>query len=219
MTKLSLPPSEIRYTQESIGRTFGRCTNHAFKPIGETLDELLTGMCSVYSIPNISVIWKNGKYYSAENRRLWVFKKAEELGKCNKESYIPPFKWTTQNDGESLYVRGDPGGSCWKKFTPRLITNNINEIEENGIRDTIKRNCFTNAYSYNGNYSRNSEIENNLLTVATLDTEGRDILSISKYKKTDSPSAIVEMEMEPKTEDFSLPIQNSDSEMCNDINP
>ncbi|KAJ8318961.1 hypothetical protein KUTeg_004052 [Tegillarca granosa] len=109
MTILSLPPSEIRYTQDSIGTTFGRSTRHAFQPIGETLDDLLKGRCSINTIPSISVTWKNGKVYSADNRRLWVFKKAEELGSCNSipvreidDYYISSMKWTTVNDGESF---------------------------------------------------------------------------------------------------------------------
>ncbi|KAJ8318960.1 hypothetical protein KUTeg_004051 [Tegillarca granosa] len=141
MTILSLSPSEIRYTQDSIGTTFGRSTRHAFQPIGQTLDDLLKGRCSIYTIPSISVTWKNGKVYSADNRRLWIFKKAEELGSCNSipvreidDYYISSMKWTTVNDGESLYVRGDPGGSYWKTLKPRpIFKHHIIEMRKNEI--------------------------------------------------------------------------------------
>lgn len=112
MTILSLFPSDIRYTQDSIGNTFGRCTSHADTLIGETLDDLLLRRCSIYDIPRISVIRRSGKYYSADNRRLWVFKTLEELRECDEipvfeidEYDIPPMKWTTYNDGETLNVR------------------------------------------------------------------------------------------------------------------
>jgi hypothetical protein len=48
--------------------------------IGETLDELLNGHCNVESIPKISVAQRNGKWFTSDNRRLWVFRKAEEIG-------------------------------------------------------------------------------------------------------------------------------------------
>lgn len=136
MTILSLFPSEIRYTQDSIGNKFGRCTSHRNTFIGETLDDLLLRRCSVYDIPRINVIRRNEKYYTADNRRLWVFKKAEELGGCDRipvyvsdEDYIPSIKWTTYNDGESLYVRGNPRGWHWTTVQPRPKRTIVNHVE------------------------------------------------------------------------------------------
>lgn len=53
-----LRPSDIRFSQDSIGRTFGRCTSHPYKPIGETLDDILKGLINVNCIPGISVYKK-----------------------------------------------------------------------------------------------------------------------------------------------------------------
>lgn len=136
MTILSLFPSDVRYTQDSIGNTFGRCTSHADTLIGETLDDLLLRRCSIYDIPRISVIRRSGKYYSADNRRLWVFKTLEELGGCGEipvfeidEYDIPPMKWTTYNDGESLNVRRNPGGRHWRNVPRRPKVKHVNHIE------------------------------------------------------------------------------------------
>ncbi|KAL3867707.1 hypothetical protein ACJMK2_040574 [Sinanodonta woodiana] len=48
-----------------------------------------------------------------DNRRLWIFKHLEEMGEIDEIdveeiSWIPPRKFTTENDGESIVIRGDP---------------------------------------------------------------------------------------------------------------
>lgn len=52
-----LQPSEIRFSQDSIGNTFGRYTSHPYKPIGETLDDIISGSVT---LPDISVTMING---------------------------------------------------------------------------------------------------------------------------------------------------------------
>ena len=118
---MELKPSEIRYSQDSIARYFGKATGHPLRPIGQTLDDILTGECNVNSIPRISVISRHGSWFTVDNRRLWVFQKAEERGRCNKitvyqTSYIDEEKFTTTNEGRSVTVRGDPGGSHWRRI-------------------------------------------------------------------------------------------------------
>ena len=77
--------------------------------------------CSIHSIPTISVVKKDNKWYTADNRRLWVFRNLERLGKCNEIRvtegyYIPSSKFTTYNGGESVVVRnGSPGGNWYRK--------------------------------------------------------------------------------------------------------
>ena len=75
-----LAPSQIRYSQDSISNTFGDNTDHAGQYIGETLDEIVRDPSEVDFIPNISVFNIGVKWYTLDNRRLWVFKRAEELG-------------------------------------------------------------------------------------------------------------------------------------------
>lgn len=68
-------------------------------------------------IENIMVKIRNGKLYSADNRRLWVFKKLEKLGKCDTIGVlfgeIDPKKFTTTTLGISVCTRrpGDPVGN------------------------------------------------------------------------------------------------------------
>lgn len=118
---MELRPSEIRYSQDSIARNFGRSTGHPLRPIGQTLDDILSGQSNVNSIPRISVVYRHGHWFTVDNRRLWVFQKAEERGKCDKifvyeTSFIDDEKFTTTNEGRSVQVRGDPGGYLWRRY-------------------------------------------------------------------------------------------------------
>ncbi|VDI19865.1 Hypothetical predicted protein [Mytilus galloprovincialis] len=122
---MELRPSEIFYSQDSIMNRFRDSTSHGNTYIGETLDQLLLGHCNVNSIPTISVVKKYGKWYTSDNRRLWVFRKAEELGflktiDVNETYYFNENKFTTKNDGTSIRVRGrTPGGSLWRSWKPK----------------------------------------------------------------------------------------------------
>ena len=66
---LHVKPSDIRYIQ--------------------TLDDLIEGQISVYDIPVISVQTIGDKWVPADNRRLWVFKHLEQIGKCEKIPVAP----------------------------------------------------------------------------------------------------------------------------------
>lgn len=103
-----LRPSEIRFSQDSIELTFGRCTSHPYRPIGETLDDILKGLINVNCIPSISVYKKDGLWFTAGNRRLWVLQEAEKREKCGEiyvreTSFIDYNKFTTINNGISVF--------------------------------------------------------------------------------------------------------------------
>ena len=145
--KMYLRPLEIRFSQDSIGSTFGRSTSHPYKPIGETLDDILTGHINVASIPSISVKKQSGLWFTTDNRRLWVFQEAEKRGKCDKiyvreTGYINCSKMTTVNDGVSVYVRGNPGGYLWEKMQEKEIKiQEAPEIESQGYVELVQSIC------------------------------------------------------------------------------
>ena len=121
---MELRPSEIFYSQDSIMNRFGDYTPHGNTYIGETLDQLLNGHCNIESIPNISVVERNGKWFTSDNRRLWVFRTAEEIGFLKsidviETYYIKDDKFTTENGGTTIRVRGSPGGSLWRTWKPK----------------------------------------------------------------------------------------------------
>jgi len=117
---LELKPSDILYAQDSISNRF---RGLPIRYIGDTLDKLLKDSSYIQNIPNIEVVEINGKLFSMDNRRLWVYKKAEELGSLEKIDVIRTSsfnrnKFTTKNGGTSIRVRGDPGGNIWKTWPP-----------------------------------------------------------------------------------------------------
>ena len=102
-----MKPSKIFYSQDSIKEKFDN---------GHTICSTLS-VCKKHSfvrnkIPRIRVCQKNGKMYTLDNRRLWVFKKLEAEGyitdipvKTVSNDRLTPEKFTTKNGGESVEIR------------------------------------------------------------------------------------------------------------------
>jgi hypothetical protein len=85
-------------------------TNGIRQHIGETLDEIINDKNTVDFIPNISVFKIGVKWFALDNRRLLVFKKAEELGILSSIDVdvtyeIDDSKFTTTCDGRYVHVR------------------------------------------------------------------------------------------------------------------
>ena len=137
---------------------FGDYTPHGNTYIGETLDQLLNGHCNVESIPNISVEKTNGKWFTSDNRRLWVFRKAEEIGflksiYVNETDYIRNDKFTTENGGTSIRVRGNEGGSLWRTWKPkRTPTTTHGNYNSNRVFSPYSdENVIANVNTYTDN--------------------------------------------------------------------
>ncbi|XP_061192410.1 uncharacterized protein LOC133200646 [Saccostrea echinata] len=151
---LYLKPSDIRYSQDSIGSHFGKGTIHSYKRIGETLDDLLLKRTTLDQIPTITVSQLNGLTFTSDNRRLWVFKKLEELGECEeievRFGYIQPSKFTTNSSGISIRVRGDPGGCVWRTWNSARMSATPSSNEGNGsLRyrlDMLRREGIQSRY-------------------------------------------------------------------------
>ena len=157
---MELRPSEIFYSQDSIGNKFGEYTPHRKTYIGETLDQLLNGHCNVESIPNISVVERNGKWFTSDNRRLWVFRRAEEIGflksiYVNETYYIKDDKFTTKNGGTSIRIRGrGPGGSRWKTWKskrPPTTTTHVSYNSNRGYSSCRNTRSFSPYNDQNSN--------------------------------------------------------------------
>ncbi|KAK3610018.1 hypothetical protein CHS0354_032364 [Potamilus streckersoni] len=106
---MRLKPSEVYFSQDTIKNCFDNRGT-----IGSVLDKIYEGAMSIQKIPKISVCQKDGKWFTVDNRRLWIFQQLEKLGKCSEIDVqvtysIPGNKLTTKNGGESVTVRGDPG--------------------------------------------------------------------------------------------------------------
>ncbi|CAC5394658.1 unnamed protein product [Mytilus coruscus] len=141
---MKLRPSEIFFSQDSIANIWGKHTPFNAKFIGDTLDELLTESISLRDIPNITSVLINGKFYTVDNRRLWVFRKAEELGFLDDiefhhvtQRHVNLTKFTTTNGGISIRIRGsgDPGGQIWRTWKP----NTFRKVHDNTVSSSAYR--------------------------------------------------------------------------------
>lgn len=84
--------------------------------IGEILDDILFGNCSIDDIGIIEVVYCYGDYILVDNWRLWIFKKFEELGEC-KEIFViivDGISFLKCVVGFDIEVRGDLGGYLWR---------------------------------------------------------------------------------------------------------
>lgn len=109
---MEIKPSGILYSANIIDNLFNKNSHHCYCLIGETLDSLCEGKIKISDIPLISVVQKGNVWITANNRRLWVFRQMERLGKC---STIPVFvvadsPLAKENGFTSASVRENPGG-------------------------------------------------------------------------------------------------------------
>ena len=104
---MRLKPSEIFYTQDTI---YERFSKGGF--VKETWSDVKEGRVQITDFPALSVVKRYDKYWSLDNRRLWIFKKAEQHGICSTvEVYVNTnFSWnqrfTTTNGGEIYREEG-----------------------------------------------------------------------------------------------------------------
>ncbi|MCK4260909.1 MAG: hypothetical protein KAX49_18170 [Halanaerobiales bacterium] len=103
-------PKTIRFTQDSIGQTFGKTTQHAGQSVDDLIKGLKSGGINSNDIPAIRIFDKNEKIYSLDNRRLYAFQEAGV--KVNykwataEEVANEAWKFNPINDGLSIRVRG-----------------------------------------------------------------------------------------------------------------
>lgn len=102
-----MKPSEIYYSQDSIKEKFDN--GHT---IYSTVSVCKKHQYVINKIPRMRVCKKDGKWYTLDNRRLWVFRKLEADGHIKdvkvtqvSKDRLPAEKFTTKNDGESVDIR------------------------------------------------------------------------------------------------------------------
>lgn len=84
MVLIELQPSEILFSQKSIKNRFQDKHNQPGQHIGEVLDDIVQGRVKIQSIPKLEVIKEDDLWISGDNRRLWIFKQLQQLGKVDK---------------------------------------------------------------------------------------------------------------------------------------
>lgn len=93
---------------------FGESINYVYKLIGEVLDDILEGRCSIDDIDIINIVFYDEDYWYilVDNWRLWIFKNFEELGECIEifVNIVNVISFNKCNFGVIIKVRGDLGG-------------------------------------------------------------------------------------------------------------
>ena len=112
--EIALRPSDIRYTQSThVSNKYSDGTL-----IGSLLDDVVIGKCFISEIKRIEVKIVDGLWYSADNRRLCVFKQLECLGHCPllTVKIVKRIHWakcTSTNGGMDVSIRGGQPGGIW----------------------------------------------------------------------------------------------------------
>ena len=100
-----LSPQSIRFSQNSVQATFkdGRS-------IEEVAAGLRSGRINPNEVPPIRLVERDGKLFTLDNRRLEAFRRAQVEVPARmatpREIAEAGWKFTTQNDGESIRIRG-----------------------------------------------------------------------------------------------------------------
>lgn len=149
-----LRPSDIYYTQGTIATKFTNGT-----PIGQLIDDVVSGKCLISDIKRIEVKLVDGFWFSADNRRLWVFKQLEFLGHCpvitaKVVKRVYGNKCTSDVGGLDICLRGgDPGGTWFSKILE--IKNKLSKDKRN---TAIEKNTVQTGFS-KVKLSKNNELE------------------------------------------------------------
>jgi hypothetical protein len=110
MPNLSLKPSDILYSQSSIANKF---TNGL--QIGEVLDDIMEDRLPISKLPTIEVKCIDGSYVSSDNRRLWILKQLERLGRVNDVN-VKTTRWMSKQKSartNNVKIRGIGPGGIW----------------------------------------------------------------------------------------------------------
>lgn len=102
-----MKPSEIYFSQDSIKNTF-----EYGQSIHDTLKMCQEDPMAIHQIPTMRVCMKNGKWFTLDNRRLWIFRRLEEGGHITNvdvnvvsSDRLSARKFTTTNGGVSVRIR------------------------------------------------------------------------------------------------------------------
>jgi len=115
MPNLSLKPSEILYSQSSIAYKFRDDKYKNGDQIGKVLDDIMEDRLSISRLPTIEVKCIDGRYVSCDNRRLWILKQLERLGRVN-EVNVKTTKWISGKKSyrtNNVIIRGIGPGGNW----------------------------------------------------------------------------------------------------------
>ena len=122
--EIYLYPSDIRFSQEYISNRF-----EGGELIGERLDDLVYVVKKISDIRTIRVVKMHDRWYTLDNRRLWMFRMYQKIKlRWYMSLQIPVLVWedfetdtqlvfATKNGGADVKIHNNdlPGGVQYKK--------------------------------------------------------------------------------------------------------
>lgn len=148
-----LSPSDISFSVAVVDNRFHKNSKHGYCPIGETLDSLCVGEIKISDIPKISVLKRGTEWITINNRRLWIFRQMERLGKCMTIPVLVTEEITLPHECDAFMnadVREDPGGLCYllpacqkKDPVSNIIWGTFKHIKENMFPPPNRRMIIT----------------------------------------------------------------------------
>lgn len=122
--KLEVKPSNVHFSQEYIENRF-----EDRELIGNKLDKLVDGREKISDVRTIRVRNVHGRWYTLDNRRLWVFRNYEKIRlQSYSNTLIPVLVWddfesqnqlifAANNTGDDVRIHNDllPGGQTYNK--------------------------------------------------------------------------------------------------------
>ena len=109
-------PSDIMFSVAVVDNIFHKNSHHCYRPIGETLDLLCEDKIKISDIPTIVVVKRGTELITVNNRRLWIFRQMERLGKCITIPVLVTEEITLPHECDAFMnanVRESPGGLCY----------------------------------------------------------------------------------------------------------
>ena len=109
-------PSDIMFSVAVVDNIFHKNSHHCYRPIGETLDLLCEDKIKISDIPSIVVVRRGTELITVNNRRLWIFRQMERLGKCMTIPVLITEEITLPHKCDAFMnanVRESPGGLCY----------------------------------------------------------------------------------------------------------
>jgi len=135
------------YSQNSIGNKFRNGLQ-----IGEVLDDIMEDRLSISRLPTIEVMCIDGRYVSSDNRRLWILKQLEKLGRVSEVSVKIARRICRRKSARTrnVRIRGMYPGGNWA-------------FKERGDVDKVSFKMNSLSFYYNTRWCFCYELERNKL--------------------------------------------------------
>jgi len=217
-TKIELLPSQVDFSQSTINSTFRNGNT-----LEATLEQLKNGEIEMKDFPPIRVVRRDGKIYTLDNRRLWLFKNF--VGKTRTKITFELWSDTDKNEkGELIEVELN------RKLTKVAQQKKIYVKEHGGKKFDICEDNEGKFFYYDSHYNmrlltdkqtakmlngERSEVEKEIKTFTDRQTKIKQTKLSENLRKDEKGNYYY---IDPATK-RSIPLPEADSKILNQKKP